>query len=53
MAADLKQSADQLRKLANAIRARVASDEDEKLKTAAHTLRAAKGLTLLREKVRR
>lgn len=44
--------ADALRKLAAAVRERDAEDRRRAFEKAAHVLLAAKGLTLLREKVR-
>lgn len=54
MDADVKPSplGDQIRKLAAAVRAKGDNEKVAQLKTAAHVLRAAKGLTLLRERVR-
>jgi|GEM_PF-5870170 len=53
MAADKRAAnTELLRKLAEACRNRVRVEKTAQLKTAGHVLRAAKGLTLLREKVR-
>lgn len=52
MAANPKETAQQLRKLATSIRDRVAAEEALRIKQAAHVLRAGKGLTILRDKVR-
>ena len=49
---DRKAIAANLRKLASAIRTKVDQNANYKTKTAAHVLRAAKGLTLLRDRVR-
>lgn len=52
MAADPKPLAESLRKLAAAYRERDAAEKTAQFKTSAHVMRAAKGLTILREKVR-
>lgn len=43
---------EKLRKLASALRERHAAEQSLRFKQAGHVLRAAKGLTLLRDKVR-
>lgn len=52
MAADSNKTSEALRKLAEACRQKAQTDKEQRLKTAGHILRAAKGLTILREKVR-
>lgn len=52
MPGESKPLAENLRKLAAALRQREASEKTASVKTSAHVMRAAKGLTILREKVR-
>lgn len=52
LAVDGSRPSDQLRKLAYALRAADAQERDARLEKAAHMIRAAQALTLLRDRVR-